>query len=140
MLKMIEKSGLLFFALLTALSFAGVRCVICGMDVKPGSKTQFTVVESQEERRFCSLACVDSYLKRKPTREVYVFDYGSGEKIPASDAVFIARSEKLLKELEFEMPPTVIGFTNKEDAEKHQKRLGDGKLIQGFEALRKEFR
>lgn len=127
-----------FFAV--SLAFGSSTCPVCGMEVKPESRTQFEMSHSKDTKHFCSLSCVETYSKKYSTEPVYLFDYETGEKIPAAGAYFLARSEKLLKELEFEMPPTVVGFKRKESAEKHQKRLGDGKVIQGFESLKKEFK
>jgi len=123
-----------------SLAWGNITCPICGMEVKAESRTQFEVNLSQEKKHFCSLSCVETYAKRHSSEPVFLFDYETGEKIAAESAYFLARSEKLMKEIEFQMPPTVVGFKKKETAEKHQKRLGDGKIVQGLESLKKEFK
>lgn len=130
---------LLTFLLIPSGFAADAKCPICNMVIQKDSKTAFESVRENKPVHVCSFSCAHRFHKRFPDAEIFVKDYVSGKRISAKVAFFLVKSKNILKEIDFEMPPTVVAFSTEADAKKVKARLGDGELVQGFDALQKVY-
>lgn len=128
-------SKFLFFILFFLPAFViAARCPVCGMDVKAESKTklQFTAKESKTE--VCSFVCASRFSKKHADQELLAPDFKKGEWVAAKTAFFLVKSKNLLKQTDVPMLPGVVAFKNEPDALEMKKSLGDGEVVQGFDA------
>lgn len=123
------------FAVLTE----AVTCAICGMDTKPRSKISFEATHEGKHIHFCSISCVLRFHAKHKDVPIFGYNFDDGEKIDTKGAFFLVKSSKILKELEFGMPPSVVVFSSKQSAKRTQARLGDGTVVKGLEETRKIF-
>ena len=110
------------------------------MDVKAESKIKFETIQKEKKVSFCSFSCAVQFHQKYPNSKISTTDYLYQKPIDAAQGFYLVRSKRLLKEFEFDMPPTVAVFATREDAETTQKKLGDGKILSGFDAAEKEYR
>lgn len=115
-----------------------LQCPVCGMHFNSTAKTSFQAHEGEGKKQVCSFSCA-SRLKKRFHSKLQAKDYSSGEWIEAESAYYLIRSRNLLKELDFDMPPSVVAFGSEREAYKKLKELGDGKIVGGFGALEKTY-
>jgi len=133
----------LFFTLWlwSAQAFAAVaqkaECPICGMHFSATAKTSYLTTHENKPLHLCSFSCAAKLSDRHASATFTAIDFSSGKKIPAESAYFLIRSKKLLTELEFDMPPSVVAFADAEVAKAKQQALGDGEVIRGWKSLKK---
>ena len=130
--------SLLLFWISSAFS-AGLKCAVCGMDFSPGSRTSFEATIEAKSTPLCSFQCAARTHRKYPTAKLEAFDYLTGKRLPAETAFFLAKSQNLLKEVEFAMAPTVVAFASEKPAQTSKARLGDGVVVQGFSQLEKQY-
>ena len=105
-------------------------------------KTAAFIVDAQfggKTLRFCSFSCAHRFHRAHTETGFAVRDYESGKEISASRAFFVLDSKNILKELPFDMAPTVVGFGAEASARSKIKGLGDGEVVQGMDALEKRY-
>lgn len=135
------RRGFLLHVIVSAAALAAPAtrypCAVCGMDVRPGSRAAFEARDGGKQVYFCGFACAARYKGGNASLNVYGHDFETGKKIDTAQAFFLVRSRRLLKEMEFGMPPAVAIFASRDHARKKQSRLGDGEIVKGFgEALK----
>ena len=109
-----------------------VTCAVCGMDAKIHSKIGFEANHEGKTVHFCSLSCALRFREKHKNSPVFGHDFESSEKVDTKNAYFIVKSTKVLKELEFGMPPTVVVFSSGESAKRALARFGDGQIVKGL--------
>jgi len=127
----------LLFLAVPAWALTKVECPVCGMQFSDKAKTSFFATHDGKPVHLCSFACAAKLADRDPKAPFTAVDFASGKSLPADSAYFLIRSKKLLKELEFDMPPSVVAFTDEKAAKEKAKSLGDGEIVQGWPALKK---
>lgn len=132
---------ILLFGLLqnTASSGEAFKCAICGMEFREKAKTAFESAPDGKPIHFCSYACIHRFHERYKDAPIFAHDFETGNRIEANTAFFLIKSKNVLKELDFDMPPSVVAFSKKESAEKAQSRLKDGEIVTGYAALEKVY-
>jgi hypothetical protein len=120
-------------------SAAPENCSICGMSISSASKTTFTTERDGKTTEFDSFTCASRFQAKYPKAALWARDFLTGKKIEASKAFYLVKSEKIQKEVEFGMMPTVVAFADEAEARKKQKALGDGEIVKGFAAARKAY-
>ncbi len=133
--------GLLVSPHLVAAPVAGnsaklAECPVCGMTFRPTAKTAFFTKVQEKPRHLCSFACATKTSDKFPEAKFEVTDFSSDKTIPGDDAYFLVRSKNLLKELDFDMPPTVVAFASEKAAKDKTTKLGDGEVIRGWKNLK----
>ncbi len=132
--------GLFFLLFLFFSALAGanpLECPLCGMSFKATAKTSFLATHEAKPLPLCSFACAVKLFDRKNGTTFHVLDFSSGKQFSADKAFFLVKSKNLLKELEFDMPPSVVAFLDEAQARAKQKTLGDGEVVHGWKALKK---
>ena len=114
-----------------------LECPICGMHFKATARTSFLAQYEKKPLNLCSFACATKLSDRQSGATFQVLDFASGNLIDAEKAFFLIKSKNLLKELEFDMPPSVVAFAQKAQAQAKQKAIGDGEVINGWKDLKK---
>lgn len=116
------------------------KCDICRMKVD--ARTHFEGIEQENKKpvHFCSFICAHQYRRKDAKAPLSVYDFGTGKKVNADKAFFLVKSKNIANELGFGMPPLVVGFVTKADADKVQKRLADGNVVEGFNAVQKTYK
>ena len=127
------------FLLLQTVALAGekTKCPICGMNFEVGAKTSYESTRDGKPVAFCSFSCARRFHQKYPDAKLHAHDFETGKPVEASSAFFLAKSKNVLKELPFDMPPSVVAFAGREAANKTKARLGDGEVVKGFPALLK---
>jgi YHS domain-containing protein len=131
--------ALTFTLIAGAAATTKLHCSICGMDFTPTAKTSFASVHKGKPIHFCSFTCASRFHKKYPEEALSALDFLTGSKLETKSAYFLIRSKNILKELEFDMPPSVVAFKTSAAAKKTQARLGDGEVVQGLGALEKAY-
>lgn len=127
-----------FCPALKAASEVQKKCPVCSMTFQPQAPTSFRATqENGTPHEFCSFSCSLKFHRKFNGAALEAHDFISKKPIDAKNAFFIANSKALLKELDFDMPPSVIAFAKKSDAEAKLKQLKDGTLIEGYSRLEK---
>jgi YHS domain-containing protein len=124
---------------LGAATEATLKCPICGMKFKPSAKTSFEATHEGKELQVCSFACARRLRKKYEKDPLYAHDFHTLKKIDSTSAFFLIKSKNLLKELDFDMPPSVVAFSVEADAKKVRDRLMDGEIVNGFAAMEKAY-
>jgi hypothetical protein len=114
-----------------------VRCPICGMQFESHAPSSFHAKQGEKDHELCSFSCSLKFHRKFSDALLEAHDFSSKKRIDAKNAFFIAKSQNILKELAFDMPPSVVAFERKVDAEKKLKELKDGILIEGYSRLEK---
>ncbi len=128
--------SLISFAL-PAKSGQTVSCAVCGMDTKTDARNGFESMHEGKTVHLCSFSCSLKFHAGHLKSPLYGHDFSSGAKVNVESAFFLMKSSKILKELEFGMPPSVVVFSSRFLADKTQAQVGDGEIIKGFEAAQK---
>ncbi len=116
---------------------AKAECPVCGMHFSEKAKTSYFGTHDGKPLHLCSFACAAKLSDRDPKSAFSAVDYPTGNKIPAESAYFLVNSKKVLKELEFDMPPSVVAFADEKAAKEKVKALGDGEVVKGWPQLKK---
>lgn len=136
--------GLFTFIFLQGAAFSAdsfmVNCVVCGMDVKSLSKMGFESMKDDKPVHFCSLSCAMRFHETYKDAPIMGYDFETSNKVDTKNAFFLVKSSKILKELEFGMPPSVVVFSSRESADRTQSRLGDGQIVKSFDQAAQAFR
>lgn len=124
----------------TAVAAEALKCAICGMEFKRNAKTAFESTRGGNPTHFCSFACVHRFHEKFKDTPIFARDFETGNRIDASRAFFLFKSKNVLKELEFDMPPSVVAFSTEEAAKRIQSRLKDGEIVTGYVSLERAYR
>ncbi len=116
---------------------AKAACPVCGMHFSSTARTSFFGTHDGQHVHLCSFSCAAKLSDRDSKATFTAVDFTSGKPVPAESAYFLIRSKKLLKELEFDMPPSVVAFSDEKAAKDKAKSLGDGEVLKGWEPLKK---
>lgn len=129
----------LLFGLFSAPNLFAVQpeCPVCGMTFKPLAKTAFLTKIQDKPRHLCSFACAAKTADKAHGVKFEVADFNRAKMVDADNAYFLIRSKNLLKELDFDMPPTVVAFASEKEAKEKAAKLGDGEVIHGWKKLKK---
>lgn len=111
------------------------RCSVCGMYVVDRPPHAYLGDRNGKATPFCSFACALAYRRKTPDAPLKAFASGSGKEIPADDAYYVIRSEKLASRFRFAMAPVVIAYALESDAKKAQAEAGDGEVVKGFQGV-----
>ena len=117
-----------------------VTCAVCGMDAKVHSKIGFEATLERKTIHFCSLSCALRFHEKHKDVSIFGYNFEDGEKIDTKNAYFLVKSTKVLKELEFGMPPSVVVFSSSTSAKTTQARFGDGQIVKGLGEVSQVFR
>ncbi len=131
-------SLLLLFIFSATTSYAA-DCPVCGMHFKDGAKTSFETVKDGKPVHVCSFSCARRVHKKMPEAPLKAVDFETGSAVDAKSAWFLVKSKNVLKELEFDMPPSVVAFSKEEQAKKARERLKDGEIVKGIDAVEKAY-
>lgn len=127
--------ALFFLFLLSARTLtAAAKCPVCGMQIKTESKVTFQFTQKDTKTEVCSFVCASRFLKRHSDSTLFVKDFPSAEPVDAKKAFFLVKSKNAHKEVETQMLPCVIGFKTEQAALEFKKHIGDGEVVQGFDA------
>lgn len=115
-----------------------LHCDICGMKIAANSKNHLVLQggAGSKEYHLCSVSCVRKARKYDPKlSEIKIVDFNRPETfIEGKKAFFLIESQKIKTELgEMAMPPFVVGFRSKNEAEVVQAKYGDGWVVEGVE-------
>ena len=116
---------------------AELECPVCGMTFKQEAKTAFSTQLEGKSRRLCSFACAAKTAQKYPQAGFQLNDFNSGKSLNGENAHFLIRSKNLLKELDFDMPPSVVAFASEKEAKEKTTKLGDGEIVHGWKNLKK---
>lgn len=133
------------FHLRPAILFAAAtekNCAVCGMKTTTDAKTGFNSVKDGKPVYFCSFACAHRFHGSGAHKDAPLFahDYKSGAEIDANKAYYLVKSKSIAKEIDFDMPPTVVAFSTEQAAKETQSRVKDGEVVKGFEAVVKAYK
>lgn len=111
------------------------------MKAGPSAKTGFESERNGKPTHFCSFACAHRFHSSADHRNAPLFahDFKTGARLDAKQAFYLIKSKNISKELEFDMPPTVVAFSSEQTAKEIQTRLKDGEVVKGFEAVEKAY-
>ena len=109
-----------------------VSCAVCGMEAKRHSRIGFEATHEGKAIHFCSLSCALRFHEKHKDVPILGHNFENGERVDTKDAYFLVNSRKILKDLEFGMPPSVVLFSSNESAKRTQARVGDGQVVRGF--------
>ena len=116
---------------------AQLECPVCGMNFTAGAKTSFTTQIEGKTRHLCSFSCAAKTAHKYPQAGFQLNDFTSGKSLGGENAHFLIRSKNLLKELDFDMPPSVVAFASEKEAKDKTTQLGDGEIVHGWKNLKK---
>src|SRR5476651_1678152 len=104
------KQALLIYTLFLIFSATAMAadCPVCGMHFKDGAKTSYETVKDGKPVHVCSFSCARRVHKKMPEAPLKAVDFETGASVDANSAWFLVKSKKCLKELDFDMPPSVI--------------------------------
>lgn len=116
-------------------------CAVCGMKTSAIAKTGFESEKDGKPIYFCSFACAHRFRESKAFRDAPLFahDFRSGIRTDASAAYFLIKSSQINKEVDFDMPPTVVAFSAEAEAKETLERLKDGQVVKGIGAVEKAY-
>ena len=115
------------------------RCPVCGMFTKEKSPTSFVVTHHGQPAHFCSFSCAVAFHRKSPEVPMTAFAYGTGTPVDAEKAFYLIKSGKLAEEFKFAMPPVVVAFASRAEAEKAKERVKEGEILEGFSAVQKVY-
>lgn len=107
------------------------------MTFKSEAKTAFSATVEGKPRHLCSFACAAKTAEKFPQAGFQPNDFNSGKTLNGGDAYYLIRSTKILRELPFDMPPSVVAFAAEKEAKEKSAKLGDGEVIHGWKNLKK---
>ncbi len=141
-----EKRGVMKKLFVFALMFLslsswakGIDCNICGMLIEDNAPNHFILTE-KEPVHACSIPCVNKAKKGVPTAKIQISDFNHREKLlDGSRSFFLIGSKNIKKDMgDMVMPPYVAAFSTKVEAVAAQKKYGDGRVVEGIDAVLKE--
>jgi YHS domain-containing protein len=118
---------------------AQLDCPVCGMHFKEDAKTSFESVRDGKPIHLCSFSCARRVHKKTPAAALKARDFETGAALDARTAWFLVKSKNVLKELDFDMPPSIVAFATEDAAKKARARLKDGEVVKGFDAVEKAY-
>ena len=118
---------------------AKVECPICGMNFEEGARTSYAGKRGDKPVQFCSFSCAHKFHGHNPKAALEARDFDGGKAVDAGSAWFLIKSKNVLRELPFDMPPTVVAFSSEAAAKKTRERLKDGEVVKGFETVEKAY-
>lgn len=118
------------------------ECSICGMKTSTDAKTGFDSVRDGKPVYFCSFACAHRFHEAAAHKNapLSAHDYQTGAAIDSGSAYFLVKSKNITKEVDFDMPPTVVAFATESGAKEVQSRLKDGEVVKGLDAVTKAYK
>lgn len=139
--------GLAFSVALSAavsgLPEKGAKCPVCRMNVTADSKTAYSAVRTEKGKaetvHLCSYSCAHAFHRRDPKGALQAHDFETGEAVPAESAWYVVKSTAIASQVDFSMPPVVGAFKDEARAQAFQKKLGDGRVVQGLSSVEKQY-
>jgi hypothetical protein len=116
-----------------------ISCRLCGMHFKEAAKTSFESTRDGTPLHVCSFSCAKKLRGKQPNAPLKSHDFDTGAPIDAGTAWFLIKSKNVQKELDFDMPPSVVSFSTELTARKTRDRLKDGEVVKGFEKVEKAY-
>ena len=119
------------------------HCDVCGMSIPDHARNHLVLKAADpaaKELHVCSVPCARKARKHDQSlSRIDIADFNHPESFLSGERAFVLiQSRKVKADLgELTMPPYVVGFGTKKEAEAAQAKYGDGTVVEGIEGALK---